>query len=126
MQKNHLIETLIASEENKNIIFLRQLSWFFGARQVYYDVLFTTHRPVLFDPSRDNKPKSRNLAIKLQLNDVFNTYRQQMTQYDALSAVSVNKIYDTRDLSLTIRYNFNSARSRYKGRGAANSEKERF
>lgn len=26
----------------------------------------------------------------------------------------------------TIRYNFNSARSRYKGRGAANAEKSRF
>ena len=65
-------------------------------------------------------------SVKLQLNDLFNTYRQQMTQYDALSAVSVNKLYDTRDLSLTIRYNFNAARSRFKGRGAANSEKERF
>ena len=65
-------------------------------------------------------------SMKLQLNDVFNTYRQQTTQYDALSTVSVNKIYDTRDLSLTIRYNFNSARSRYKGRGAANAEKDRF
>lgn len=65
-------------------------------------------------------------SMKLQLNDVFNTYRQQTTQYDALSTVSVNKIYDTRDLSLTIRCNFNSARSRYKGRGAANAEKDRF
>lgn len=65
-------------------------------------------------------------SVKLQLNDLFNTYRQQMTSYDALSTVSVNKIYDTRDLSLTIRYNFNSARSRYKGRGAANAEKDRF
>lgn len=65
-------------------------------------------------------------SVKLQLNDVFNTYRQQMTQFDALSAVSVNKIYDTRDLSLTVRYNFNSARSRYKGCGAANAEKDRF
>lgn len=64
--------------------------------------------------------------VKLQLNDVLNTYRQQMTSYDALSTVSVHKIYDTRDLSLTIRYNFNSVRSRYKGRGAANNEKNRF
>lgn len=65
-------------------------------------------------------------SVKLQLTDVFNTCSQQMTQYDALSTVSVNKIYDTRDLSLTIRYNFNAARSRYKGRGAANAEKDRF
>ena len=65
-------------------------------------------------------------SIKLQLNDVFKTYRQQFTTYDALSTTNVNKIYDTRDLCLTIRYNFNAARSRYKGRGAANAEKDRF
>lgn len=65
-------------------------------------------------------------SMKLQFNDVFNTYRQQMTIYDALSETSINKTYDTRDLSLTIRYNFNAARSRYKGRGAANAEKDRF
>ncbi len=65
-------------------------------------------------------------SIKLQLNDVFNTYRQEFTSYDALTAIQVNKIYDTRDLSLTIRYNFNAAHSRFKGHGAANSEKNRF
>ncbi len=65
-------------------------------------------------------------SVKLQLKDVFNTYSQQIISYDALSTMSVNKIYDTRDLSITIRYNFNAARSRFKGRGAANSEKDRF
>lgn len=65
-------------------------------------------------------------SVKLQLNDVFNTYRQQLTQYETLSIVKVNKIYDTRDVSLTMRYNFNAARSRYKGLGAANAEKSRL
>lgn len=65
-------------------------------------------------------------SIKLQLNDVFNTYRQQFTTYDALTVMKVNKIYDTRDLSLTIRYNFNAARSRFKGQGVANAEKDRL
>lgn len=65
-------------------------------------------------------------SVKLQLNDIFNTYHQQITVYDALSAMNINKIYDTRDMSLTIRYNFNTAHSRYKGRGAANAEKDRF
>lgn len=63
-------------------------------------------------------------SVKLQLNDVFNTYRQQMKFYDVLTTSSVNKIFDTRDLSLTIRCNFNDARSRYKGRGVANAEKD--
>ncbi|MDE7421213.1 MAG: outer membrane beta-barrel family protein, partial [Muribaculaceae bacterium] len=65
-------------------------------------------------------------SVKLQLNDVFDTWRQDIISYDALSSMAVKKIFDTRDLSLTIRYNFNSARSRYKGRGAGNSDKNRF
>ena len=65
-------------------------------------------------------------SVKLQLNDVFDTWRQDIISYDALSSMAVKKIFDTLDLSLTIRYNFNSARSRYKGRGAGNSEKNRF
>ncbi len=65
-------------------------------------------------------------SVKLQLNDVFGSDSQQLTSYDALSAVSVNKIYDTRDLSLTIRCKFNAANSRYKGAGAGNADKERL
>lgn len=65
-------------------------------------------------------------SVKLQLNDVFDTWRQDIISYDALSSISAKKIYDTRDLSVTIRYNFNSARSRYKGRGAGNTDKNRF
>lgn len=65
-------------------------------------------------------------SVKMQLNDVFSTNRQRFTSYDALTILNINKLYDTRDLSLTIRYNFNTARSRYKGSGAANTEKNRF
>ena len=65
-------------------------------------------------------------SVKLQLNDVFDTWRQDITFYDAISRISSKKIYDTRDLSITIRYNFNYARSRYKGRGAGNTDKSRF
>ena len=65
-------------------------------------------------------------SVKLQLNDVFDSWRQEMTLYDAMSRISSRKIYDTRDLSLTLRYNFNSARSRYKGSGAGNTDKGRL
>ncbi len=65
-------------------------------------------------------------SVKLQLSDVFSSHRQQITLYDAISTQRVNKQYDTRDLSLTIRYNFNTAGSRYKGHGAANADKSRF
>lgn len=65
-------------------------------------------------------------SLKFQMNDVFGTWRQQFISYDAISSMGVNKNYDTRDLSVTVRYNFNSSRSRYKGRGAGNTDKNRF
>lgn len=64
--------------------------------------------------------------LKLQLNDIFDTSRMEATSYDALSRIHINKLYDTRDLSLTLRYNFNAAHSRYRGHGAANTEKGRL
>lgn len=65
-------------------------------------------------------------SVKLQLNDLFDTGRQVVTSYDAISVVKVNKVYDTRDLSLTVRYNFNAARQRYRGEGAASRERSRL
>ena len=65
-------------------------------------------------------------SVKLQLNDVFDSWRQEMTLYDGMSRIWSRKVYDTRDLSLTLRYNFNSARSRYKGSGAGNTDKGRL
>lgn len=65
-------------------------------------------------------------SIKLQLNDLFDTRQHEFISYDALSRIAVRKIFDNRDLSLTIRYDFNASRSRYRGRGAGNSEKSRL
>lgn len=65
-------------------------------------------------------------SVKLQLNDLFGTDRMQATTYDAISMILLHKINDTRDLTVTLRYNFNAARSRFGGRGAANSEKSRL
>lgn len=65
-------------------------------------------------------------SVKLQLNDVFDSWRQEFTSYDAISAIRVRKLYDSRDLSITIRYNFNPVKSRYKGLGAGNTDKNRF
>ena len=65
-------------------------------------------------------------TIKLQLNDVFNTMKTGFVLYDAISLTSMEKIYDTRDLQIVVTYNFNSARSRYKGRGSGNEDKGRL
>ncbi|MCH5243257.1 MAG: outer membrane beta-barrel protein, partial [Muribaculaceae bacterium] len=65
-------------------------------------------------------------TIKLQLNDVFNTMKTGFILYDAISLTRMEKIYDTRDLQIVFTYNYNSARSRYKGRGSGNNDKGRL
>lgn len=65
-------------------------------------------------------------SIKIQFNDVFDTARQELVSFDAVSVTKAHKIYDTREITATIRYNFNAARSRYNGQGAANAEKNRL
>lgn len=66
------------------------------------------------------------MSLKLQFNDLFDTYRQHITSYDAISTSSSMKLLDTRDLSLTLRYNFNTARSRYKGCNPSDADRNRL
>lgn len=65
-------------------------------------------------------------SLKLQLNDLFESDRMNATSYDAISRTNIHKINDTRDFTITLRYNFNSPRTRFRGHGAANAEKSRF
>lgn len=65
-------------------------------------------------------------SVKIQLNDLFNTDREEFITYDALTRTVAKKIYDTRDVSITLRYNFNSITSRYRGKGAGNNDKHRL
>lgn len=65
-------------------------------------------------------------TIKLQLNDVFDTMKTEFILYDAISLTRMEKIYDTRDLQIVFTYNFNSGKSRYKGRGSGNDDKGRL
>ena len=52
------------------------------------------------------------LTVKLACTDLFASIRQKAT--------------DTRNLELTVRYNFNPAKSKYRGQGAGNDTKGRF
>lgn len=65
-------------------------------------------------------------SVKLQFNDVFALWRQKFSMYDAIVVTSVDKKRDTRDLQLTVRYNFNAAKSKYRGNGAGKSDRDRL
>ena len=66
------------------------------------------------------------LTVKLACTDLFASIRQKATIYSDIREIYLDKRLDTRNLELTVRYNFNPARSKYKGTGAGNAEKSRL
>ena len=66
------------------------------------------------------------LTVEIEGTDLFNSrYDNAMLRSGAYSIVQYNR-YDTRELVLTLRYKFNSAKSKYKGTGAGESAKSRM
>lgn len=65
-------------------------------------------------------------TIKLQCNDLFSTAQSNMILQSDIREIAMKKDWDTRDISITVRYNFNTAKSKYKGTGAGESQKSRM
>ena len=66
------------------------------------------------------------LTGTLYANDIFRTYRTKATTYYAIGK-TVQDIYSyTQQVGLTLSYSFNATRSKYRGTGAGNDEKNRF
>ena len=66
------------------------------------------------------------LTVKLACTDLFGSIRQKATIYSDIREIYLDKRLDTRNLELTVRYNFNPAKSKYRGQGAGNDVKGRF
>ena len=66
------------------------------------------------------------LSVKLACTDLFSSIRQNVTIYNDVRQMYLHKHLDTRNLELTVRYNFNPAKSKYRGQGAGNDVKSRF
>ena len=66
------------------------------------------------------------LVFLLQASDLTKSNRERWTYYgaDVINRKDANNF--TRSISLTVTYNFNATRSRYKGTGAGNEEKKRL
>ena len=68
----------------------------------------------------------KSLQVKLSVSDIFN---QQISAYQVIMPGTDFKNlyhYDNREISLTIRYKFNSAKSKYKGSTAGSDALNRF
>lgn len=65
-------------------------------------------------------------SITFEANDVFNKSGSDFTFYNKDVTIYQKNRYDNRSFQLTLQYNFNTTRDRYRGSGAGQSEKERF
>lgn len=64
---------------------------------------------------------------RLSLNDIFNTARKtKMTIYSGIYEFNTIRSNTLRGIELSITYKFNTTKSKYKGKGAGNTEKERL
>lgn len=73
------------------------------------------------------KTISKHWDIKLSLNDIFNTAKEnQFTIYSGIRNVFIARSNNLRGVECTVRYQFNIPKSKYKGKGAGNEEKKRL
>ena len=66
------------------------------------------------------------LSVRLKGHDLLGTEKQRVLLYcDRIQADQFGW-GDSREFEITVRYKFNTTRSKYKGTGAGNEEKERL
>lgn len=69
---------------------------------------------------------NKRLGVSLEINDIFNKSGRKLTVYSKdVKLYQINKA-ENRAVWMTLQYNFNTTRDRYRGSGAGQSEIERF
>ena len=69
---------------------------------------------------------NNRFSVSLEANDVFNKSNRDIMFYNKDVTLWQNSTSDNRALLLTVEYNFNTSRNRYKGKGAGTTEINRF
>lgn len=65
-------------------------------------------------------------SVTLEANDIFNKGNRNFILYDKDVTIYRNTLTDNRCFKLTLQYNFNVTRDRYRGKGAGNDEQQRL
>ena len=65
-----------------------------------------------------------NLTAVLFANDIFRNLRERWTGYYPVTTMAKDAYVYTQSIGLSLSYNFNTTRSKYKGTGAGNAEKK--
>ncbi len=66
------------------------------------------------------------LSIELRGNDIFNTNKIGYSMYSGDYYLYQKSAWDRQEFAVTVRYKFNTAKSKYKGTGAGDSQKNRM
>ena len=66
------------------------------------------------------------LSVKLRGNDIFKTNRISYSMYSGDYYLFQKSVWDRQEFAVTVRYKFNTAKSKYKGTGAGDSQKSRM
>ena len=70
--------------------------------------------------------KDDALSVTLTANDIFHTQHNAMTAYSIGTSTTFTEYYDHQRVGVTLSYKFNATKSKYKGTGAGQSEKNRL
>ncbi|MDR1557902.1 MAG: outer membrane beta-barrel family protein, partial [Tannerellaceae bacterium] len=66
------------------------------------------------------------IRVELKGHDIFKGRKEGNLLYNEQMELYQFNRFDSREVELTLRYKFNSAKSKYKGSGAGNNEINRF
>ena len=67
-----------------------------------------------------------SLIVSLFANDIFRNRRERWTGYYPVTTMAKDAYVYTQSIGLSLSYDFNTTRSKYKGTGAGNAEKSRL
>ena len=67
-----------------------------------------------------------SLIVSLFANDIFRNLRERWTGYYPVTTMAKDAYVYTQSIGLSLSYDFNTTRSKYKGTGAGNAEKSRL
>ena len=94
--------------------------------QGHYQNVYMSYQQTVLDVGIVKTFFQERLSIKLAGEDLLSRNRDGNHVYNRQVRLYQGNYYDRRRFSLTVRYHFNTTRSKYKGTGAGNEEKTRL
>ena len=105
--------------------YLLTLDGHFQTKGNYQNIYIARNR-LIFDVGLTRSFLSDRLRIELKGHDLFHEMNDKNLIYNQkMQLFQINR-NDTRQIELTVRYNFNTAKSKYKGTNAGDNEIKRF